>query len=84
MPSGDPLPDRLRGATLMDATQHIATWLSRIQSEYREMPGLNLTKPQMQRLWGLESYVCDALIDSLVAARVLRRTIDGTYVAAGR
>jgi len=34
----------------------------------------------MQRMWGFEAFVCDALIDALVAARVLRRTVTGTYV----
>ena len=37
-----------------------------ITAEYREMPCLSLTKPQMQRLWGLETIVCDALVDALV------------------
>ena len=55
-------------------------WLELIQAQYREMPGLRLKKPQMQRLWGLDAYVCDALVDSLVAARVLRRTLDGSYM----
>ena len=53
-----------------------------IQAEYREMPCLRLTKPQMQRLWGLEHFVCDALVDALVAAEVLRPTANGAYVAA--
>lgn len=59
----------------------VARWLQLIQAEYREMPGLSLKKAQMQRLWGLDSYVCDALVDALVAARVLRRTMDGSYMA---
>ena len=59
----------------------VACWLELIRAEYREMPCLSLTKRQMQRLWGLESHVCDALVDALVSARVLRRTPAGTYVA---
>ena len=59
----------------------IATMADVIRAEYREMPCLSLTKPQMQRLWGLETVVCDALVDALVSARVLRRTATGTYVA---
>jgi hypothetical protein len=57
-----------------------------IRAEYREMPRLSLTKPQMRRLWALEPMVCDALVDKLVATRVLRRTAADTYVAvdAGR
>jgi hypothetical protein len=56
-------------------------WLHRIRAEYREMPGLNLTRAQMQRLWGLAPAVCNEMVDSLVAAQVLRQTPDGTYVA---
>ena len=58
----------------------IARFLQLIQAEYREIPGLNLTKPQMQRLWGLDQIMCDALVDALVGSHVLRRTLQGTYV----
>ena len=58
-------------------------WLNRIRAEYWEMPGLSLTEKQMQRLWGLEPQVCATLVDSLVSARVLRRTPEGSYVACG-
>ena len=59
----------------------VAYWSNRIQAEYREMPGLSLTQAQMLRLWGLEAHICDALIDSLVSARVLRRTPEGQFIA---
>ena len=49
-------------------------WVQVIRSEYLEMPGLSLTKPQAQRLWGLDAETCDALIDQMVSARFLRRT----------
>ena len=58
----------------------VPVWLNRIRAEYREMPGLSLTQPQMQRLWGVEPDVCAALVDSLVAARTLRCTPRGSYV----
>lgn len=58
----------------------VTLWLNRIRAEYSEMPGLSLTEPQMQRLWGFEPHVCAALVDSLVAAHVLRRTPRGSYV----
>jgi len=61
----------------------VSQWLARIQAEYREMPGLSLSPRQMQRLWGLDRTVCDALVDRLVAARFLRRTDEGTYVVCG-
>ena len=57
----------------------VTRWLELIQAEYREMPDLSLSKPQMQRLWGLDPFICDALVDALVAARVLRRTANGHY-----
>jgi hypothetical protein len=57
-----------------------ARWLELIQAEYREMPDLRLNKPQMQRLWGFDAFVCDAVVDALVAARVLKRTTCGRYV----
>jgi hypothetical protein len=57
-----------------------ALWLNRIRAEYREMPGLSLTQPQMRRLWGFEPQACAALVDALVTAHVLRRTAEGSYV----
>ena len=63
-----------------DAT--VADWLQLIQSEYREIPGLNLTKPQVQRLWGLDPVVCDFLLDALVDAKFLKRTPANGYARA--
>jgi hypothetical protein len=54
-----------------------------VQAEYLEIPGLHLTKPQARRLWGLDPYMCDALLDTLVAAQFLRCTPRGAYVLAG-
>ena len=54
-----------------------------VQAEYLEMPGLHLTKPQAQRLWGLNPITCDALLDALVAAQFLRCNHRGAYVLAG-
>jgi hypothetical protein len=60
----------------------IANWIHIIQSEYQESPGLRLTKPQVQRLWNLDSLVCEALLDALVDVQFLRRTNAGAYVRA--
>ncbi len=60
----------------------VKEWLPIICGEYLEMPGLHLTKPQMQRLWGLDAATCDALLDALEAARFLRRTDHDGYVLA--
>ena len=59
----------------------VTRWLELIQAEYRDMPGLRLKKSQMQRFWGVDHVVCDALVDALVVAQVLQRTADGSYIA---
>ena len=50
--------------------EHLTT---RIRVEFQEMPGLNLTMPQAQRLWGLAPDVCSRVVDVLVDRAVLRR-----------
>ena len=54
--------------------------LQRIQGEFLEMPGLRLTAPQAQRLWGLERGMCDALLSALVDAKFLAQTRDGAFI----
>ena len=58
-------------------------WMTLIASEYQEMPGLRLTKTQVRRLWTLETQMCDAILERLVAARVLEKTSRDEYVLAG-
>jgi len=58
----------------------IAQLMKIIEDGYREVPALNLTKPQMHRLWGLDALECDMVVDALEASRILRRTGGGTYV----
>jgi hypothetical protein len=62
--------------------QSVGHWLDLIQAEYREIPGLNLTKPQVQRLWGLDAHTCDALLAALEAVNFLRRTPRNAYIRA--
>ena len=52
----------------------------RIHGEYREMPGLKLTAAQASRFWNLGPDDSRRVLDSLVDARVLRRTLDGHYL----
>jgi hypothetical protein len=63
-----------------DAT--VSDWVHLVRSEYLEIPGLALTKPQVQRLWGVDRVTCDALLDALVDASFLRRTHRDSYVRA--
>ena len=58
----------------------ITRWLTLIQAEYNEIPGLHLTKPQVQRLWGLDPVTCDALLTALEDVQFLRRTPANAYV----
>ena len=54
--------------------------LRRIRAEYIEMPGLCLTMQQAQRLWSLEPPLCEALLNSLLDSRFLRRNERGLFV----
>ncbi len=61
----------------------VTDWLHLVQVEYLEMPGLQLTRPQIRRLWGLEDDTCDALLEQLLATHFLRRTRQDAYVLDG-
>jgi hypothetical protein len=63
---------------------HLRHWLTIIQGEYREMPGLQLTKPQVRRMWGLDAPTCEAVLEALRGSRVLRLSPAGRYVVADR
>jgi len=54
-----------------------------IQAEYCEMPGLHLTKAQVQRLWGLDDMTCDAVLGALEDEKFLRRTSRDSYARVG-
>jgi DNA-binding IclR family transcriptional regulator len=54
--------------------------LLRIDGEYREMPGLNLTLTQAARLWGVDHSTCKVALIALTERGVLRQTAHGTYV----
>jgi hypothetical protein len=53
--------------------------LTRVEAEYREMPGLQLTERQMQRLWGLDGGTCAAIVQTLVERGVLCETPTHRY-----
>jgi len=54
--------------------------LQRIEREYREMPGLSVTAPQAERLWGLDSMTCGFVLMTLIQRGILKRTASGTFV----
>ncbi len=51
-----------------------------VQTEYLEMPGLQLTKAQLRRLCALEEPTCDAVLEQLVSMHFLKRTSRDVYV----
>ena len=61
---------------------HAPTLLERVQGEFNEMPGMQLTINQAARLWGLDQASCRRVIDALVDAAFLRWTPAGTVVRA--
>lgn len=67
---------------MLPADTTIADWLQIVRAEYLEIPGLRLTKDQVQRLWGLDPLTCEALLAALVDVRFLRRTHRDAYVRA--
>lgn len=56
--------------------------VNRVRAEFNEMPGLRLTLPQAQRLWGVEPGTCRTIVDTLVRDSFLRKTSSGTIVRA--
>ena len=51
----------------------------RIRAEYMEMPGLELTIWQVQRLWNLSEELCVRALLTLVQAKFLMVTSSGKY-----
>ena len=53
--------------------------ITRIRSEYLEMPGLRLTVAQTQRLCGVDGASCQTALDALVEEGFLCLRPDGRY-----
>jgi hypothetical protein len=51
-----------------------------VREQYRDIPGLSLTKPQATRLFGVAPSVCAAVLRALVMEDYLSRTGDGLFV----
>jgi hypothetical protein len=56
-----------------------AELVHRIRAEYLEMPGLCLSAPQAQCLFGLDAETCDAVLATLLDAKFLVRTHTGLF-----
>ena len=64
----------------MTNTVHHLEPEARIRAEYFEMPGMALSRRQIQRLWSLDSGTCDTVVSRLVDVGFLRERSDRTYV----
>jgi hypothetical protein len=62
----------------------VVTLVARIESEYREMPGLQLTASQMQRMWCLDGATCEVVIELLVTHGTVVKTRRDAYARADR
>jgi hypothetical protein len=56
----------------------------RIEAEFREMPGLRLTAPQVRRLWSLSQQDTEAALDFLSETGALIRDANGSYLQPRR
>jgi hypothetical protein len=65
-----------------EAAQAFAMALRRAQSEFLEMPGLQLTEAQAARLWSFDSALCSAVLSALVESRFLVRTRNAVFTRA--
>jgi hypothetical protein len=80
--------DRISWRSKIDLTEQPAinspafdeALLQRVYGEFLEMPGLRLTRPQAQRLLGLDESTCAQLLEWLVDAKFLCRPDDRTYM----
>jgi len=74
----------LREATYMLEETDVLSLVARIESEYREMPGLRLTEQQMQRMWCIDGAMCQVVITVLVTHGIVVKTHRDAYARAGR
>jgi hypothetical protein len=58
------------------------SWTQIVKGEYLEIPGLFLTRGQVQRLWCLDEALCDRVLQSLIDTGFLKRTHDDKFARA--
>jgi hypothetical protein len=64
----------------MTSRAHVESLLMRMQHDYLSTPLLHLTVDEAERRFGEDGNTCQAILETLVDARVLTRTADGGYV----
>jgi hypothetical protein len=66
--------------TIPPTAAPLETLLQRVREHYRDMPGLQLTKPQASRVFGVAPSVCAAMLRALVMENFLSRAGEGEFV----
>jgi hypothetical protein len=64
-----PMTDRI-----VNGPSTVVDLSNRVQGEYREMPGLQLTLSQASRLWNTNIDISQEVLDALVKTAFLRRS----------
>ena len=67
---------------MLRCPEDVKDWLPIIRAEYCEFPGMQLSRPQMRRLWNLDAETCDAVIAALEAECFLRRKREDVFARA--
>jgi hypothetical protein len=62
-----------------DVMRTIQDVITRLRTEFLEMPGLRLKSEQVQRLCGVERTMCQTMLDVLVDEKFLCVKPDGRY-----
>jgi hypothetical protein len=74
-------PSHIQGSSGLggEVSMSHETVLARIRAEYLEMPGLQLTPTQAQRLCGIEGRLCKIVLNALVDTNFLCLKPNGAY-----
>jgi len=64
------------------ARRVVEDWIQIVRGEYLEIPGLLLTRSQVQRFWGIDAALCDQVLDALTGAHFLQKTRAGGFMRA--
>ena len=57
-------------------------WIQIVQAEFCDAPGLQLTRGQIGRLWGLDDQICTTVLEALTRTHFLQLKPDGRYKRA--
>jgi hypothetical protein len=58
----------------------VERFIEMVRTEYRDLPGLHLTRPQMRRFLDVDVRTCDVVLEALERQKFLKRTPEDAYV----